>query len=98
MLVLISLASIGVWLYTGCTSVLIVGGVGCNVRLQEMMQVMLRQRVVAADLCAMDNRCDSCHSISLNICNRDIGMLLTYLSLTAVQLVASMILRLSTIW
>eukprot|EP01042_Synura_sphagnicola_P000503 gene503-536_t len=42
--------------HTGCTSVLIVGGVGCNVRLQEMMQVMLRQRVVSADLCAMDNR------------------------------------------
>ena len=34
--------------------VLVVGGVGCNIRLQEMMEQMARDR--GARLCAMDNR------------------------------------------
>jgi len=34
--------------------VLIVGGVGCNQRLQEMMGTMVRQR--GGTLCAMDDR------------------------------------------
>lgn len=33
---------------------LIVGGVGCNVRLQQMMQLMANER--GASLCAMDHR------------------------------------------
>jgi N6-L-threonylcarbamoyladenine synthase len=38
----------------GSTTVLIVGGVGCNVRLQEMMDAMVKDR--GGDLCAMDQR------------------------------------------
>jgi N6-L-threonylcarbamoyladenine synthase len=34
--------------------VLIVGGVGCNLRLQQMMEIMCRDR--AATVCAMDHR------------------------------------------
>lgn len=34
--------------------VLLVGGVGCNVRLQKMMQQMCEQR--GASVCAMDDR------------------------------------------
>lgn len=40
--------------HTGCDTVLIVGGVGCNERLQEMMQLMAEDRGVS--LCAMDSR------------------------------------------
>lgn len=40
--------------HTGADTVLIVGGVGCNVRLQEMMQAMAEDR--GASLCAMDHR------------------------------------------
>ena len=40
--------------HTGADTVLIVGGVGCNVRLQEMMQSMAQDR--GASLCAMDHR------------------------------------------
>eukprot|EP01130_Rhizamoeba_saxonica_P008580 TRINITY_DN3472_c0_g1_i1.p1 TRINITY_DN3472_c0_g1~~TRINITY_DN3472_c0_g1_i1.p1 ORF type:complete len:225 (+),score=57.81 TRINITY_DN3472_c0_g1_i1:485-1159(+) len=36
--------------------VLIVGGVGCNKRLQEMMEQMLQQRNPPGTLCAMDSR------------------------------------------
>lgn len=39
---------------TGSTTVLIVGGVGCNVRLQEMMEAMVKDR--GGNLCAMDHR------------------------------------------
>lgn len=38
----------------GKDTVLIVGGVGCNLRLQEMMGIMANER--GASLCAMDNR------------------------------------------
>ena len=41
-------------IYAASDTVLIVGGVGCNVRLQEMMQAMVEDR--GASLCAMDNR------------------------------------------
>ena len=34
--------------------VLLVGGVGCNVRLQEMMGIMARER--GGTVCAMDDR------------------------------------------
>ena len=40
--------------HTNADTVLIVGGVGCNERLQEMMQDMARDR--GASLCAMDYR------------------------------------------
>ena len=40
--------------HTGARQVLIVGGVGCNRRLQSMMQTMVNERV--AELCAMDYR------------------------------------------
>jgi len=40
--------------HTGADTVLIVGGVGCNIRLQEMMQSMANER--GASLCAMDYR------------------------------------------
>ena len=40
--------------HTGADTVLIVGGVGCNKRLQSMMQVMLEDR--GGRLCAMDDR------------------------------------------
>ena len=40
--------------HAGRREVLIVGGVGCNVRLQQMMQQMLHARGGA--LCAMDDR------------------------------------------
>jgi N6-L-threonylcarbamoyladenine synthase len=40
--------------HTGADTVLIVGGVGCNLRLQEMMQSMAGER--GASLCAMDYR------------------------------------------
>lgn len=38
----------------GADTVLIVGGVGCNMRLQQMMQSMASER--GASLCAMDHR------------------------------------------
>ena len=40
--------------HTGSNQVLIVGGVGCNVRLQQMMEQMLQAR--GGTLCAMDDR------------------------------------------
>lgn len=40
--------------HCGNNEVLIVGGVGCNIRLQEMMQEMLKER--GGKLCAMDDR------------------------------------------
>lgn len=40
--------------HTNADTVLIVGGVGCNLRLQQMMQAMAEDR--GASLCAMDNR------------------------------------------
>lgn len=40
--------------HTGADTVLIVGGVGCNMRLQEMMRQMAAER--GASLCAMDHR------------------------------------------
>ena len=40
--------------HTGASTVLIVGGVGCNKRLQLMMQSMVEER--GASLCAMDHR------------------------------------------
>jgi N6-L-threonylcarbamoyladenine synthase len=42
--------------HVGSSEVLIVGGVGCNVRLQEMMQQMLNQRHPPGKVCAMDDR------------------------------------------
>lgn len=40
--------------HTGSNEVLIVGGVGCNLRLQQMMRQMLEAR--GGTLCAMDDR------------------------------------------
>mmetsp|Transcript_19472 Transcript_19472/g.58841 ORF Transcript_19472/g.58841 Transcript_19472/m.58841 type:complete len:137 (-) Transcript_19472:47-457(-) len=40
--------------HCGQTTVLIVGGVGCNKRLQEMMTIMAEER--GARVCAMDER------------------------------------------
>eukprot|EP01057_Protomagalhaensia_wolfi_P003194 Protomagalhaensia_wolfi_Nauph_80__3193@NODE_324_length_2787_cov_291_729985_g48_i2_p1_GENE_NODE_324_length_2787_cov_291_729985_g48_i2NODE_324_length_2787_cov_291_729985_g48_i2_p1_ORF_typecomplete_len364_score79_86Peptidase_M22/PF00814_25/4e78Carbam_trans_N/PF02543_15/2e08HSP70/PF00012_20/17HSP70/PF00012_20/4_1e02HSP70/PF00012_20/12BMC/PF00936_19/0_14_NODE_324_length_2787_cov_291_729985_g48_i27281819 len=40
--------------HTGSKEVLLVGGVGCNVRLQEMMGIMAKER--GAMVCAMDDR------------------------------------------
>ena len=40
--------------HTGADTVLIVGGVGCNKRLQEMMKSMVQER--GGNLCAMDDR------------------------------------------
>ena len=40
--------------HCGQTCVLIVGGVGCNRRLQEMMELMVGQR--GGSVCAMDHR------------------------------------------
>lgn len=40
--------------HCGQNQVLIVGGVGCNKRLQEMMADMVRER--GGTLCAMDHR------------------------------------------
>lgn len=40
--------------HVNADTVLIVGGVGCNVRLQLMMEQMAKER--NAKLCAMDNR------------------------------------------
>ncbi|GMI25138.1 hypothetical protein TeGR_g13881 [Tetraparma gracilis] len=40
--------------HCGQNSVLIVGGVGCNKRLQEMMGVMVKER--GGKLCSMDHR------------------------------------------
>ena len=44
----------GALAHTGADTVLIVGGVGCNKRLQEMMECMAQDR--NASLCAMDHR------------------------------------------
>jgi N6-L-threonylcarbamoyladenine synthase len=41
--------------HCGQDTVLIVGGVGCNKRLQEMMNTMVEQR--GGRVCAMDHRC-----------------------------------------
>ena len=48
-------------------TVLIVGGVGCNMRLQQMMQGMVDER--GGTLCAMDNRC-----VSISACMIDYRM------------------------
>lgn len=40
--------------HTGQSQVLIVGGVGCNKRLQDMMEIMVNER--GGSLCAMDHR------------------------------------------
>jgi N6-L-threonylcarbamoyladenine synthase len=40
--------------HCGADTVLIVGGVGCNLRLQDMMRAMVVER--GGSLCAMDNR------------------------------------------
>jgi N6-L-threonylcarbamoyladenine synthase len=40
--------------HTGQNEVLIVGGVGCNLRLQDMMATMVSER--GGSLCAMDHR------------------------------------------
>jgi N6-L-threonylcarbamoyladenine synthase len=41
--------------HCGQDTVLIVGGVGCNKRLQSMMNTMVEQR--GGRVCAMDHRC-----------------------------------------
>jgi N6-L-threonylcarbamoyladenine synthase len=40
--------------HTNSKEVLLVGGVGCNVRLQKMMEIMVSER--GGSLCAMDDR------------------------------------------
>ena len=40
--------------HCGSNEVLLVGGVGCNVRLQQMMQTMAAER--GGSVCAMDDR------------------------------------------
>lgn len=42
--------------HAGQTEVLIVGGVGCNKRLQEMMAAMVSERIPPGKLCSMDQR------------------------------------------
>lgn len=42
--------------HINASEVLIVGGVGCNLRLQEMIELMLLQREPQGKLCAMDDR------------------------------------------
>lgn len=42
--------------HCNANEVLIVGGVGCNLRLQEMVESMLAQREPPGKLCAMDDR------------------------------------------
>jgi len=42
--------------HCGSNEVLIVGGVGCNLHLQEMVQTMLEQRSTPGQLCGMDDR------------------------------------------
>ena len=42
--------------HVGADTVLIVGGVGCNKRLQDMMQSMVTERGRPDGLCAMDHR------------------------------------------
>lgn len=42
--------------HIGANEVLAVGGVGCNLRLQEMLEQMLSQREPKGTLCAMDDR------------------------------------------
>ena len=40
--------------HCGSTEVMLVGGVGCNLRLQQMMEIMVKER--GGTLCAMDDR------------------------------------------
>lgn len=40
--------------HTGASQVLVVGGVGCNLRLQQMLETMAKER--GATLCATDDR------------------------------------------
>ena len=40
--------------HTNSKEVLLVGGVGCNLRLQEMMGIMVKER--GGSVCAMDDR------------------------------------------
>ena len=40
--------------HCGSTEVLLVGGVGCNLRLQQMMQIMASER--GGSVCTMDDR------------------------------------------
>mmetsp|Transcript_17954 Transcript_17954/g.48789 ORF Transcript_17954/g.48789 Transcript_17954/m.48789 type:complete len:395 (-) Transcript_17954:2939-4123(-) len=42
--------------HAGASEVLMVGGVACNVRLQEMMQLMVEDRKPKGKVCAMDHR------------------------------------------
>jgi len=42
--------------HAGASEVLMVGGVACNVRLQEMMQLMVEDRQPKGKVCAMDHR------------------------------------------
>ena len=42
--------------HAGASEVLMVGGVACNVRLQEMMQLMVQDRAGKGKVCAMDHR------------------------------------------
>ena len=50
--------------HTNSPDVLIVGGVGCNKRLQEMMEVMCKER--NGKLYATDERWVACHCHQLN--------------------------------
>lgn len=61
--------------HTGSAEVMIVGGVGCNERLQHMMSIMAAER--GAKLCAMDER----YCI-------DNGAMIAYTGETAVRLLA----------
>ena len=40
--------------HCGSSEVMLVGGVGCNLRLQEMMEIMAKER--GGTVCAMDDR------------------------------------------
>ena len=40
--------------HCGATEVMLVGGVGCNIRLQQMMEIMAKER--GGTVCAMDDR------------------------------------------
>lgn len=55
-------ACIRIHVYSGSNTCLIVGGVGCNLRLQRMMEDMVTDR--GGSLCAMDHRYSLCVSVA----------------------------------
>ena len=55
--------------HVGSSEVLIVGGVGCNMRLQEMMGIMVKER--GGKVFGMDHRCaDVCGAERCAVCGQ----------------------------